>query len=52
MAFHKPARSDDWLLYRTESPWSAEGVGFTRGLLFDREGTLVCATTQEVVMLR
>jgi acyl-CoA thioesterase-2 len=51
MTFHKPARSDDWLLYRVESPWSAEGLGFTRGLLFDRHGTLVCATTQEVVML-
>ena len=52
IAFHGPARADDWLLYRVESPFSGEGLGFTRGLLFDRQGRLVCSTTQEVVMGR
>jgi acyl-CoA thioesterase II len=52
IAFHGTARVDEWLLYRVESPFAADGIGFTRGLLFDREGRLVCSTTQEVVMGR
>jgi acyl-CoA thioesterase-2 len=51
IAFQGPARADDWLLYRVESPFAAEGLGFTRGLLFNRQGRLVASTTQEVLML-
>jgi acyl-CoA thioesterase II len=50
MAFHGLARADDWLLYRIESPFAGDGLGFTRGLLFDREGRLVASITQEVLM--
>ena len=50
IAFHGTARADDWLLYRVESPFAADELGFTRGLLFDREGRLIASTTQEVVM--
>jgi acyl-CoA thioesterase-2 len=51
IAFHGTARANDWLLYRVESPFAGEGLGFTRGLLFDREGQLIASTTQEVLML-
>jgi acyl-CoA thioesterase-2 len=52
IAFHGRARADDWLLYRVESPFAGEGLGYTRGLLFDRGGRLVASTTQEVLMRR
>ncbi len=38
---------DDWLLYATDSPWSAGGRGFNRGLIYNRAGRLVASTTQE-----
>jgi acyl-CoA thioesterase-2 len=50
VAFHAQARADDWLLYRTESPWAGEGMGLTRGLLYDRAGRLIATTMQEAVM--
>lgn len=52
IAFHRPARADDWLLFRVESPFAADGLGFTRGLMFDREGRLILSATQEVLMRR
>ena len=50
MTFHGLARTDEWMLYLVESPWAGEGLGFTRGLLFDRAGKLLVTTTQEVIM--
>lgn len=50
IAFHAPARADEWLLYRAESPFAGEGLGYTRGLLFDRSGRLIASATQEVSM--
>lgn len=50
MTFHAKARADEWLLYLVESPWAGEGMGHTRGLLFDREGALVATVAQEVVI--
>jgi acyl-CoA thioesterase II len=50
IAFHGDARADDWLFYRVESPWAGEGMGHTRGLLYDRAGRLIVSTTQEVVI--
>jgi acyl-CoA thioesterase-2 len=47
--FHRPARADDWLLYVTDSPSAGAGLGYARGLLFDRAGTLVASTAQEAV---
>lgn len=52
IAFHRPARADDWLLFRVESPFAADGLGSTRGLMFDREGRLILSATQEVLMRR
>ena len=54
MTFHAPAetpaRADEWLLYLCESPCAGEGLGLTRGLLFDRQGALVATVMQEVVI--
>lgn len=52
MWFHAPARADDWLLFRTESPWAGEGRGLARGFLHDRAGRLVATVVQEVSMRR
>jgi acyl-CoA thioesterase II len=50
MWFHRPARIDDWLLYVMDSP-SAQGArGLARGLIFDRQGTLVASVAQEGLM--
>jgi len=45
--FHRPFRVDEWLLYSTDAPAAAGSRGFTRGLLFTRDGTLVASTVQE-----
>ncbi|MFK4492174.1 acyl-CoA thioesterase [Bradyrhizobium sp. USDA 336] len=47
MWFHRPFRADDWLLYAKESPSAQSGRGFTRGLIFRRDGTLVASVAQE-----
>ncbi len=47
---HAPARTDDWLLYRTDSSWAAQGRGLARGLIYDRDGRLVATAMQEVLM--
>ncbi|MDA9476922.1 acyl-CoA thioesterase [Bradyrhizobium sp. CCBAU 65884] len=47
MWFHRPFRADDWLLYAKESPSAQSGRGFTRGLIFGRDGTLVASVAQE-----
>ena len=50
---HRPFRADDWLLYAQESPNMHGSRGFTRGLIFTREGTLVASVAQEgLVRLR
>jgi acyl-CoA thioesterase-2 len=46
--FHGPCRADDFLLYKTESPWAGEGRGMARGLIYDRDGGLVASVVQEV----
>jgi len=48
--FHRPARADQWLLYRTDSPSAQQGRGLARGLLFNQAGALVASTAQEAVM--
>jgi acyl-CoA thioesterase-2 len=47
MWFHRPFRVDDWLLYVTDSPATAGARGFTRGLVYTREGVLVASVAQE-----
>jgi acyl-CoA thioesterase-2 len=44
---HRPFRADDWLLYAQDSPNMAGGRGFSRGLVFARDGTLVASVAQE-----
>lgn len=44
---HEPFRADDWLLYVQDSPFSGNGRGLTRGLIFSRDGRLVASVAQE-----
>jgi acyl-CoA thioesterase-2 len=45
--FHRPFRADDWLLYSQDSPSAAGARGFSRGLIFTRDGKLVASVAQE-----
>jgi acyl-CoA thioesterase-2 len=45
--FHRPFRADDWLLYAQDSPNAAGARGFSRGLIFTRDGILVASVAQE-----
>ncbi len=45
--FHRPFRADEWLLYAQDSPSTSGARGFSRGLIFDREGRLVASVAQE-----
>ena len=49
MWFHRPVRTDDWLLYDTDSPSAGGGIGLSRGLLHDRDGRLVATVAQEIL---
>ena len=44
---HRPFRADEWLLYAQDSPNMAGARGFSRGLIFARDGTLVASVAQE-----
>ncbi len=45
--FHAPFRTDEWLLYAQDSPSASGARGFSRGLIFTREGRLVASVAQE-----
>jgi acyl-CoA thioesterase-2 len=45
--FHRPFRADEWLLYAQDSPNLSGSLGFARGLIFARDGTLVASVAQE-----
>ncbi len=45
--FHRPFRADEWLLYAQDSPNLAGSRGFSRGLIFARDGRLVASVAQE-----
>jgi acyl-CoA thioesterase II len=45
--FHRPFRADEWLLYAQDSPNLADSRGFSRGLIFSRDGTLIASVAQE-----
>jgi acyl-CoA thioesterase-2 len=47
MWFHRPVTFDDWLLYAQDSPSSSGARGFSRGLIFSRDGELVASVAQE-----
>jgi acyl-CoA thioesterase-2 len=48
--FHRPCRADEWLLYSQDSPNSAGARGFSRGMIFALDGTLVASVAQEGVL--
>ncbi len=50
MWFHQPAKTDDWLLFATDSPWAAHGRGLARGAIYNREGDLVATVIQELMI--
>ena len=45
--FHRPFRADEWLLYAQDSPVLSGSRGFSRGLIFAIDGTLVASVCQE-----
>ncbi|MEO0576250.1 MAG: acyl-CoA thioesterase II [Pseudomonadota bacterium] len=48
--FHRPIRVDEWFLYAMDSPNAASGRGFTRGMIFRKDGQLAATTAQEGVV--
>jgi acyl-CoA thioesterase-2 len=44
---HRPFRADEWLLYAQDSPNLHGARGFSRGLIFTQDGTLVASVAQE-----
>jgi acyl-CoA thioesterase-2 len=50
--FHRPVRADRWLLFAMDSPSASGARGFTRGQIFDNDGTLIASVTQEGLMRR
>jgi acyl-CoA thioesterase-2 len=47
MWFHRPVDFSDWVFYEQRSPSVAGGVGLGCGLIYNRDGTLVCTVNQE-----
>jgi acyl-CoA thioesterase-2 len=48
--FHQPFRTDQWMLYVTESPRTSGGRGLNFGRIYTREGALVASVAQEGLM--
>jgi acyl-CoA thioesterase-2 len=48
--FHRPFRSDQWLLFAKESPNAGGARGFVRGQFFTRDGELVATAAQECLI--
>ena len=47
MWFHRPIDMNQWLLFAQDTPSSGGGRGYTRGMLYARDGTLVASCAQE-----
>jgi acyl-CoA thioesterase II len=47
MWFHKPFKTDEWLLYHQDSPFSGGARGFSRGTIFNADGELIASVAQE-----
>ncbi|HEX7342205.1 MAG TPA: acyl-CoA thioesterase II [Rhodanobacteraceae bacterium] len=45
--FHRPFRTDEWLLYTFDSPTAQGARGLARGMIYTRDGILVASTAQE-----
>jgi acyl-CoA thioesterase-2 len=50
--FHRPFRTDEWLLYDQTSPSASGGRGLALGRLFKQDGTLVASVAQEGLIRR
>ena len=50
MWFHRPVRTDMWMLYHTETPWADHGRGLARGEIYDCKGRLIASTAQEALV--
>ena len=48
--FHRPFRTDGWLLLRQHSPLLAHGRSFGRGDMLTEDGTLVASYAQEALL--
>lgn len=48
--FHRPFRTDDWLLLRQHSPMLAHGRCFGRGDVLSADGSLVASYAQEALL--
>lgn len=48
--FHRPFRTDGWLLLRQHSPLLAHGRSFGRGDMLSEDGTLVASYAQEALL--
>jgi acyl-CoA thioesterase-2 len=47
MWFHRPFRTDEWLLYAQDTPSASGGRGFARGSVFTSDGNLAVTVVQE-----
>ena len=47
MWFHAPFKTDGWLLYHQDSPFSGGARGFNRGSFFTQDGKLIASAAQE-----
>lgn len=47
MWFHKPFKTDKWMLYQQDSPYSGGARGFSRGTIYDGNGDLIASVAQE-----
>jgi acyl-CoA thioesterase-2 len=52
MWFHRPVRSDEWLLFSVESPSSSDGRGLAVGEYYTEDGRLVASVMQEALVRR
>jgi acyl-CoA thioesterase II len=50
MWFHRPFRTDEWLLFAIDSPSASNSRGFSRGNFFTEDGKLVASVVQEGLM--
>ena len=48
--FHRPVRVDQWLLYDLDSPSASAARGYSRGEIYQSDGTLVASAMQECLM--
>lgn len=47
MWFHRPCRTDEWLLFDQHSPSASGARGLAQGRVFDRAGRLIASVAQE-----